>query len=60
MSSNYRTYSNNDLTNMIYELVIFNRIKHNELQKYLKAIYKRHNNETFNNSEERKQAQQHN
>ena len=59
--SNDKKYTNDDLLNMIWDLVIFNRINQTELPKYMDAIFKRHHNKPYKNDEkERNEAQKRN
>ena len=58
--SNYQTYSNDDLLNMVEDLVISNMIKDKDVKKYIDAIFKRHHDKPFNDPELRRQAQQRN
>ena len=58
--SNYRTYSNRDLENMIHELRRANIINDNEEEKFIDAIFKRHHDKPFTSLEQKREAQKRN
>ena len=58
--SNYRTYSNRDLENMIHELRRANIINDNEEEKFIDAIFKRHHDKPFTCLEQKREAQKRN
>ena len=58
--SNYRTYSNRDLENMIHELRRVNIINNNQEEKFINAIFKRHHDKPFTSQEQKREAQKRN